>query len=190
MAATARVDPRFDRGEIEVDALGCVITVYTLSNDGLRWWPVSRAGIALVPHLTIAVQGREVGRLSRLATRDTMPSDHSGLIQLHTFTGVRKSSEAKPQTRKHVGVLRLASHHLVLPRLRRGSRLDGETLTHLPRFEPSRLLGSPPRDGGSIDEPRRKTDHCTRARFGRRAGPVPGRATALVAAACCSPSSR
>ena len=43
------------------------------------------------------------------------------------------ASETAPQTRKHGGMLRLASPFVVLPRLRRGGRLDGETLTHSPQ---------------------------------------------------------
>ena len=41
------------------------------------------------------------------------------------------TSEAAPQTGKHVGPLRLARPYVVLPRLRRGSRLDGENLTQM-----------------------------------------------------------
>ena len=54
----------------------------------------------------------------------------------------RLSSEAEPRNRKHVRALRPASHYVVLPRLRRGSRLDGEKLDSIDKqFGPSRLLG-------------------------------------------------
>jgi hypothetical protein len=61
--------------------------------------------------------------------------------ELRVVSGHPMTSEAKPQTRKHVGPFASLVHYVVSPRLRRGSRLDGEEVDSLGQdSRPSRLL--------------------------------------------------
>jgi hypothetical protein len=73
------------------------------------------------------------------------------------------ASEAKPQTSKHVRALRLASDYVLLPRLRRGSRLDGENLTHLQRSLAVKAPGGVLRNHRVLGAEGRHSATCSKA---------------------------